>query len=86
MRLLGIERVGIHDNFFELGGHSLLLTRLTTRIRDKFAVEVPMRILFDAPTIEGISVAIASQLMDQTDDADIAALLEELSAEEVVAG
>ncbi|HEX5603286.1 MAG TPA: amino acid adenylation domain-containing protein, partial [Pyrinomonadaceae bacterium] len=86
IRLLGIERVGIHDNFFELGGHSLLLTRLATRIRDQFGVEVPMRILFDVPTIEGISVSITSLLMDQTDDAEIAALLGELSAEEVFAG
>jgi amino acid adenylation domain-containing protein len=77
-RLLRVERVGICDNFFELGGHSLLLTQLSTRIRDKFGVDVPMRILFDSPTIEGISVSLAAQLMDQSDDADLMALLAEM--------
>jgi len=75
--LLGVKQIGIYDNFFELGGHSLLLTQLATRIRDTFGVEVPMRILFDAPTIEGISISISSQLME-SEDADLAALLAEM--------
>jgi acyl carrier protein len=57
-RVLGRERVGIHHNFFDLGGHSLLATEAIAAIRDACRVEVPLRHLFENPTIAGLAEAI----------------------------
>lgn len=52
---LGIDKVGIYDNFFELGGHSLLGTQVISRMREIFAIDLPLRALFEQPTIADIA-------------------------------
>ncbi|MFT6835662.1 MAG: amino acid adenylation domain-containing protein, partial [Francisellaceae bacterium] len=63
--LLGIKNIGIEDDFFELGGHSLLATRLISSIRKNFEIELPLKILFDYPTIKMLSIALTQDFKGQ---------------------
>ncbi|HYX25811.1 MAG TPA: amino acid adenylation domain-containing protein, partial [Thermoanaerobaculia bacterium] len=58
--VLGVERVGLHDSFFDLGGHSLLATQVVSRVREACAVDLPLRRLFEAPTLEELARAVAA--------------------------
>jgi acyl transferase domain-containing protein len=95
--LFGIEPIGVYDNFFELGGHSLLGTQVVSRVRTALEVDVPVRVLFEGPTIADLAMAVetnasgsgpmeAIQRADRGDDAaDLLARLDELSEEEMEA-
>ncbi|RUS92603.1 hypothetical protein DSM106972_098580 [Dulcicalothrix desertica PCC 7102] len=63
---MGKQPIGIHDNFFELGGHSLLATQLTSRIRDIFHIDLPLRSLFEAPTIASLAKYIQMHALNTT--------------------
>ncbi|MDP1796822.1 MAG: amino acid adenylation domain-containing protein, partial [Planctomycetaceae bacterium] len=59
--LLQLPQVGIHDNFFALGGHSLLVTQVISRVRSELAVDLPLRELFDKPTIATMALLIEQE-------------------------
>jgi amino acid adenylation domain-containing protein len=54
------ERISTDENFFDLGGHSLMATQVISRIRDRFHVELPIRAIFQSPTIEGLAKSVTT--------------------------
>ena len=78
--VLDIKPIGMETNFFDLGGHSLLATRVVTRIREAFGINLPLRVLFDSPTIAGVAaqvrrVAEIVEKLTHLSDEDIRSLL-----------
>jgi acyl carrier protein len=70
--VLGVEDVGINDNFAQLGGHSLFAIKIVHELRRAFQINLPVRVLFDAPTVSALSCHIKERLT-----ADIEAMSEE---------
>lgn len=76
--LLDIDGVGVHDSFFELGGFSLLATKLTTRIRSRFSVELALRDVFESPSVDGLAQLIVRTQGELSGTDELEALLDEI--------
>ncbi|WP_420643163.1 amino acid adenylation domain-containing protein [Candidatus Leptofilum sp.] len=76
---LNMPRLGVHDNFFELGGHSLLATQLVTRLRQNLRIELPLRALFDAPTVAKLTNVVLQSPNQRARVEKVAQLLIQLS-------
>jgi amino acid adenylation domain-containing protein len=79
--VLRVERVGAMDNFFELGGHSLMATQVLSRVEEAFDVELPLRSMFNSPTMAGLAETIVQKGLERADEDMLARLLAELEAE-----
>ncbi len=77
-QVLRIEKVGVFDNFFELGGHSMLGTQVMSMIREQFGVEVPLRALFESPTVDGIAASLMEELTGAIDEKELSNLLDDM--------
>ncbi|GGA46179.1 hypothetical protein CYANOKiyG1_65170 [Okeania sp. KiyG1] len=79
--VLGIEGCGIHDNFFELGGHSLFATQVISRLRETFEVEIPLRSIFEAPTVAELEAQL-NRRSQNDEQLAIAPAIERVSSEQ----
>jgi amino acid adenylation domain-containing protein len=60
--VLGIDRLGIEENFFDIGGHSILATRAMARLRQECRIDLPLRVLFECPTIAELGARVLAEL------------------------
>jgi acyl carrier protein len=76
--VLSLDQVGIHDNFFDLGGHSLAASRVISRTIQTFQLELPVKALFDSPTVAEMAAIITQNQAKGAGDAELAQMLREV--------
>ena len=75
--VLKLDQIGIHDNFFDLGGHSLLATQVISRVKKTLDADIPLRALFESPTVAGLSALIVQSHAEGLGEDELAQLLSE---------
>lgn len=78
--VLSLDQAGIHDNFFDLGGHSLAASQVISRVIRTFNLELPVKALFDAPTVAEMAAIITQNQATREGDAELAKMLREVEA------
>jgi acyl carrier protein len=80
MEALALDPVGIHDNFFDLGGHSLAAMRVISRVIQQFQLKLPVKALFEAPTVAEMAAIIETHQDERASDTDLPQMLREVEA------
>ncbi|HEX6502565.1 MAG TPA: amino acid adenylation domain-containing protein [Terriglobales bacterium] len=76
--ILGVSNIRMNDNFFELGGHSLLAVRIIARVRTVFGAPVPLRSMFEAPTVAALAEVITQYQSRANEEDEVAKILGEI--------
>ena len=78
--VLALAQVGVHDNFFDLGGHSLAASRVIARVIQTYQLEIPIKALFDAPTVAEMASLITQNQANPASEAELEDMLREVEA------
>jgi acyl carrier protein len=78
--VLKLDSFGIHDNFFDLGGHSLKATQVISRVRESFRMDLPLRVLFETPTVAELAMRIKQSFADAGEFDEMARCMEEVDS------
>jgi acyl carrier protein len=78
-QVLGVTSISVHDNFFDMGGHSLLAIRLSSQIGETFDLEIPMRTVFESPTVAEMAEEMLANPENREKVEDTARLLLEIA-------
>ena len=85
-QLLKREQIGVHDSFFDLGGHSLLATQLVARIYQALGIHLPLRRLFETPSVADLALAVVEQKAEQAGEAKLNEILDRGGGSKSTAG
>lgn len=80
VKVLSIKQVGIHDNFFDLGGHSLSATRLVSQVIEHFQLEIPLKALFQSPTVAEMAAVITEHPRKTLGEEELDRIITELES------